>query len=168
MYGMWLRVTPAELEHGKADLDWLREQADAVVEAEEETEVAGPGRVYCTDKTWHALDHLLSRRDFPVMLVLGDEDFVDDPEDPDADWGYGAPRYLTPDQVRIAAEALAPLTEADLIDGVDQAELTEAEIYPTIWDRPDELRWAVSHLPEVKTYFAAAAAAGDAVICWIT
>jgi len=58
--------------------------------------------------------------------------------------------------------------EADLIDGVDQAELTEAEIYPTVWDRPHQLRWVVSDLPEVKTYFAAAAAARDAVICWIT
>ncbi|GIF72455.1 YfbM family protein [Asanoa siamensis] len=147
--GMWLRVTPAELDRGLRDVDWLRRHAESVVGDD----------VASTGTTWHALDHLLLRRDFPVRLVMGEECVADD-----VDWGYGPPYYLTPAQVRTAAEALAPLTEADLIDGVDPGELTEARIYPGRWT---DLSPAVSHLSEAKSFFAAAAAAGDAVVCWI-
>jgi hypothetical protein len=62
---------------------------------------------------------------------------------------------------------LAGLTEDALIAGVEAAELQQEQIYPTVWDRPDELPWAVCHLPEVQAYFDAAAKAGDAIVCWI-
>ncbi|GAA1896298.1 DUF1877 family protein [Asanoa iriomotensis] len=161
MYGMWLRVTPAELARGRDDLDWLQEHAEAIVEIDDDA------RWNSTDKTWHALDHLLRRRGFPVSIVLGEECFVDDEEDTDVDWGYGPPRYLTPEQVRAAAEALAALTEADLIEGVDVADLAKAEIYPSVWDDPAELPWAAHALPSAQTLFAEAAKDGDAIICWI-
>jgi hypothetical protein len=168
MYGQWLRVSPAELARARGDLDWAREQAEEVAETEYSY---GDGRdlpdlrSYSTDKTWHALDYLLTRKGFPVSIVFGEEAFVDDEDT--ADWGYGPPRYLTPQQVARAATALAEVTEEQLLDGVDQAELHRAGIYPAIWDRPDELPWSVCHLADARTYFAAAAAAGDAVICWI-
>ena len=57
--------------------------------------------------------------------------------------------------------------EDDLLAGVDQADLVREGIYPAVWDRPDQLPWVVRHLPYVRAYFTAAAAAGDAVVCWI-
>jgi hypothetical protein len=169
MYGEWLRVTPADLERAKGDLAWLQDRAEEISETEyDDGRDVARCRSFSTDKTWHALDYLLDRHGFPVSIVFGEEAFVDDPEDPAADWGYGPPRYLTPERVQAAATALAPLTGEDLIAGVDQADLHRDGVYPSIWDRPDELPWAVCHVPDVKVYFEAAAKAGDAVVCWIS
>jgi hypothetical protein len=166
--GNWLRVTPAELARAKDDLDWAYAFA---------RDLSGdPDRTYHTDKDWHALGFLLHRRGFSVPIVSGAEMFVDESvgkiEDEhgvfrwEVDWGYRPPRYLTPDQVAAAAAELADLTEDDLIRGVDEAELVDAEIYPDIRD-PDELLSAAHHLPYVRQFFALAANAGDAVICWL-
>jgi hypothetical protein len=171
MYGEWLRVTPDELERAKADLDWAEELAEQIAETEygrDDGSDLPDRRNFGTDKTWHALDYLLTRKGFPISIVFGEESFVDDEDEADVDWGYGPPRYLTAEQVRAAAEALASVTEEALLDGVDAADLVAEEIYPNVWDRPGELPWAVGELPNVKTYFAAAAKAGDAIICWIS
>lgn len=175
MYGEWLRVSVAELDRAKVDLPWAHGLALRVEESEhppgqhlDPPDVAGV-RSFGTDKTWHALAYLLARREFPVSIIYGEESFVDDPDDPEADWGYGPPSYLTPDQVRRASEALADLTEEDLLDGVNSDELQREKIYPEVWDRgPEELQWSVCHLPWVKVYFQAAAQSGDAIICWIS
>lgn len=168
MYGEWLRVTPAQLARAKGDLAWAFDLAEQAGDDEGEREPAvAERRSFGTDKTWHALEYLLERGGFPVSIIFGEETFVDDPEDPDADWGYGAPQYLTPERVRQAAVALAALTEEALLGGVEQAELEREQIYPMVWDRPDELSWAISYLPDIKAYFAAAATSGDALICWI-
>jgi hypothetical protein len=160
-------VTPAELARAKDDLNWASELADDAMENEDV-------RLLGTDKAWQAFDFLLERRGFGVPIVHGAEPFVDSPngdddeylEDPEVDWGYGPPRYLTPEQVAAAAAELADLTEDDLVRGVDQAELKRAEIYPDIWDRPNKLGWVTHHLPYATEFFATAAKNGDAVICW--
>jgi hypothetical protein len=85
----------------------------------------------------------------------------------DHDWGYGPPRYLTPEQVAQAAAALAELSGDDLVRGVDPAELEHAEIYPSGWDRPGVLDRANRHVPAVQAYFTEAARNGDAMICWL-
>jgi hypothetical protein len=168
MYGEWLRLTRAELERALADLEWVRQLIDRLDEADtgDDKNIAERRR-FGSDKTWHALDYLLTRRGFPISIIYGEKSFVDDPDDADADWGYGPPQYLTAAQVRQAADALAGLTEEQLLDGVQQLDLERADIYPAIWDRPDELAWAVCYLPDARTYFEAAAKAGDAIICWI-
>ncbi|HCT79751.1 MAG TPA: DUF1877 domain-containing protein [Micromonosporaceae bacterium] len=172
MYGQWLRVSSAELEHAKADLDWAEDFAESVAEAEyqyEDNRDLPDRRSYGTDKAWHALDYLLQRKGFPVAIIFGEERFTDDDvDDTEADWGYGAPGYLTPVQVRQAAAALAELTREALLEGVDPAELQREEIYPAVWDRPGELEWPVGFLPDIKTYFNAAAAKDEAIICWIS
>ncbi|MEH1163959.1 YfbM family protein [Micromonospora sp. CPCC 205539] len=170
MNGNWLRVTAADLARAKDDLDWAHEMAQTAVDDEGD-------RWHCTGKTWHGLDFLLERYGFAVPIVWGAEAFVeshydDDDDDDDesldtADWGYGPPRYLTPEQVTAAAASLADLTEEDLLRGVDPGELTRAEVYPDVWDRADQLTWAVHHLLDAKQFFASAATSGDAVICWL-
>lgn len=170
MNGNWLRVTPAELARAKDDLDWAYSLVQAAMDAEDE-------RLSGTGKAWHAFDFLLQRRGIDPEIVYGAEAFVDTPDvEPDDDeyveefahdWGYGPPRYLTPDQVSSASAVLATLTEQDLSDGVDQAELDRAEVYPMIWDRPDQLGWVTHNLPYAQQFFTAAAREGDAVICWL-
>jgi hypothetical protein len=167
MYGNWLRVSPAELARAKDDLAWA---ATFVQEALDRTD----GRASGTGMDWHALDFLLERHGFPVEIIWGEESFVDDEDTDDFDvveiendWGYGPPRYLTPEQVAAGAAALAELDGADLIRGVDQAELHRAEIYPPVWEMPGELERVVSRLPAVLDYFTQAAKNGEGVICWL-
>lgn len=172
MYGEYLRVTPDELARSIADPAWGRRLADSVIEAEFAEEPAEP-RNYGTDKSWHGLQYLLQRAGFPLDIVTGEQSFVDDLEnwdelaDSKIDWGAGPPGYLTPEQVKLAAELLARTPFEKLIEGVEPAELTREHIYPQVWDRPGELEQLGHHYDYLPTYFAAAARAGDAVICWI-
>ncbi|MEU5566843.1 DUF1877 family protein [Micromonospora musae] len=173
MNGNWLRVSPDELERARTDLDWAHQIATAAQDDDSE-------RWTATDKAWNGLDFLLDRLGFDVPLVLGAESFVELPDvEPDSeemfdflenledDWGYGPPSYLTPGQVAAAAAQLAGLTEDDLIRGVDPQELNRAEVYPGGWERPGELERVAHYLPDVRSFFAAAAKDGDAVICWL-
>ncbi|MEV4692757.1 DUF1877 family protein [Micromonospora echinospora] len=171
MNGNWLRVTPDELARARADHDWAYESARAAADAEDV-------RYGGTGKAWQALEFLLERHGVTVPVVTGGDLLVPLPDAPpeggdwaeflDAyDWGYGPPCHLTPEQVAQAATALAGITEEDLVRGVDPAELTAAGIYPLIWDRDGELSWVTHHLPYAREFFAAAAGAGDAVICWL-
>jgi hypothetical protein len=92
-YGEWLRVSPAELERAKADLDWAYELAQQTAEGKYGNDLT-ERRSFSTDKAWHALSYLLDRAKFPVSIIYGEEWFVEDLEDPEADWGNGAPCYL--------------------------------------------------------------------------
>ncbi|WP_433233549.1 DUF1877 family protein [Micromonospora sp. CA-248260] len=170
MNGNWMRVSPAELARAKDDLDWAYDLVRAAMDGEDD-------RIGGTGKAWHAFDFLLDRLGIELPIVVGAETFVETPEaDPNDDeyvedlahdWGYGSPRYLTAEQVAAADALLGALTEQDLSRGVDQAELERADIYPMVWDRPDQLSWVTHHLPYAQRFFAAAATDGDAVICWL-
>ena len=163
MNGNWLRVSPDELERARTELDWAYELAMAEREGDSE-------RWTGTDKAWNGLDFLLDRLGFETSLVLGAESFVEGPdaepdsqemfdflEELDDDWGYGPPSYLTPAQVTAAASRLATLSADDLVRDVDPAELNQAEIYPGNWEKPGELLWVAHYLPDVQSFFAAAA-----------
>jgi hypothetical protein len=160
MYGEWLRVTPDELTEVGTDLTASYQR---VMEMDEREPGSAKGRRFGSDKTWHALQYLLRRRDFPVDIVEGEHRFESTTE-----WGYGPPMYLTPAEVRDAAAALAGLSPGDVLAGVDASDLVANDIYPSVWDRPGELDWAVCYLPDTAAFFEAAATAGDAVICWIS
>ncbi|MEU7614606.1 DUF1877 family protein [Micromonospora rifamycinica] len=173
MNGNWLRVSPDELERARTDLGWAYDLATTERDGNSE-------RWTATGKAWNGLDFLLDRLDFEIPLVLGTNGFVELPDvEPDSDemfdfledladdWGYGPPSYLAPVQVASAASRLAALTEDDLIGDVDPQELSRAGVYPGTWERPGELAWVAHYLPDVRSFFAAAAKNGDAVICWL-
>ena len=164
MIGEYARLTPAELERAVRDPDWAREFIGELAEAEADD---GPGmssaRCFATEKAWHALDFLLRRLVFPVDVVFGEEDIhgADD-------WGYGPPRYLTPERVRVAAEALAAIPAEDLVGGVTPDDLAHAEIYPDIiWVGDESLDFVTSHYQALVPFFQAAARDGHAMVIWI-
>ncbi len=174
MNGNWLRVSPAELERATSDPDRAYDLAEEARNGEH------PGRWAGTGEAWNGLDFLLHRLGFDVPVIFGAESFVvlpdvepDSPEmaaflaDSGVDWGYGPPAYLTPEQVAAAAAQFAGLTEADLIRDADPAELDRADCNPGGWTEPGRLEWVARHLPDARQFFAAAAADGDAVICWL-
>jgi hypothetical protein len=150
MIGSYLRVTPDELKNAIADEGWLFARLDE----------SGGGRSLDVDKAWHAIGFLLERVDFPVNVVFDGEAFG-------ADNGYGQPRYLTPERVRTASEALAKTSFDELLIGVEPSDLTRAEVYPGIWDEPDSLDYVRAHYEPLVDFFASATLDGDAVLLWL-
>ncbi|MFJ9825711.1 YfbM family protein [Streptomyces sp. NPDC101160] len=164
MIGEYARLTSAELDRAIHDPDWAREFVDEVIEAELDSRPkVSDARCHDVDKAWHALDFLLRRINFPVDIVHGEEEI------PGAeDWGYGPPRFLSPERVRVAAETLAATPHEALVEGVRPAELAEAEIYPTVvWERGESLDYVTSHYQALVPFFRAAADAGDAMLIWL-
>ncbi|POX42989.1 DUF1877 domain-containing protein [Streptomyces sp. Ru72] len=165
MIGEHLRVTTAELDRAIKDPDWALAFVEEVQDAEEETEPApAEARHFSTYKTWDLLRFLLARAEFPVNVIHGEESFA---EDEDEDWGYGPPRYLRPERVRLAAEALRATSYDQLVSGVDPAELTSAEVYPLGWSEPGSLEWGRPWFDGLTQFFEAAARADDAILVWL-
>ncbi|MFF4861653.1 YfbM family protein [Streptomyces sp. NPDC002405] len=169
MIGEYLRVTAAELDRVIQDPDWALDFVAEVQDAEEESEPApAEARHFSTYKTWDMLGFLLERAEFSVDVIHGEEPFAED-----EDWGYGPPRYLRPERVRLAGEALRATTYTQLISGVDPAELTNAEVYPLAgayplgWSEPGVLEWARHWYDGLTQFFEAAARANDAVLVWL-
>ncbi|MFJ3797897.1 YfbM family protein [Streptomyces sp. NPDC090088] len=163
MIGEYLRVTAAELDRAVQDPDWALDFVEQVQDAEEETEPApAEARHFSTYKTWDMLRYLLARAEFPVNVIHGEVLFADD-----EDWGYGPPRYLLPERVRLAAEALRATGYGRLISGVDPAELTSAEVYPLGWSEPGVLEWGRPWYDGLTQFFEAAAKAEDAMLVWL-
>ncbi|MFE5207765.1 YfbM family protein [Streptomyces sp. NPDC056600] len=161
MIGEYARLSPGELERAVREPKWAMGLVDTPVAQEPD---AGPGsRRHDVDKTWQALGFLLDRVSFPVDVVLGDEVL------PGAeDWGYGPPRLIRPERVRVAAEAFDRIPPASLADGVGPADLAAADIYPhVVWERGESLDWVTGHYAALGEFFRAAARAGDAVLVWI-
>jgi hypothetical protein len=163
MIGEYLRVTAAELDRAIRDPDWAFDFVEEVQDAEEETEPApAKARHFSTYKTWDMLRFLLARAEFPVNVINGEEPFAED-----EDWGYGPPRYLRPERVQLAAEVLRATSYAELISGVDPAELSSAEVYPFGWSEPGALEWGRPWYDGLTQFFEAAARADDAMLVWL-
>ncbi|MEV5972299.1 YfbM family protein [Streptomyces sp. NPDC051921] len=162
MNGEYLRVTPAELDRALEDPEWAWDLVEETQDARAEEEPApAEARHFTTHQTWHLLGFLLQRSGFPVDIVHGEESLGTD------DWGYGPPRYLTPERVQLAAETLHRTSYDQLIQGVHPSDLTKAEIYPQIWDSPASLEWAGDLFTLLTEFFRGAASAGHAMLMWI-
>ncbi|MFE5325463.1 YfbM family protein [Embleya sp. NPDC056575] len=162
MNGEYLRVTREELNRAVENPDWALEIADKVRDAQEENEPApADARHFTTHRTWDLLSFLLRRAAFPVDIVFGEEPLTED------DWGYGPPRYLTAERVRLAADTLHRMTYDQLIDGVDPSEPAEAGTYPQIPDSPTSLEWARDLFTPLTSFFGAAASDDHGMLIWI-
>ncbi|MEE1931280.1 DUF1877 family protein [Streptomyces sp. TRM 70351] len=58
-------------------------------------------------------------------------------------------------------------TYDQLIQGVDPSELTEAEVYPQVWDSPTSLEWARDLFAPLTDFFQGAACTGHAMLIWL-
>lgn len=91
------------------------------------------------DKTWHILHYLMGNGDeyqdlaFPRGFLL----FPEAESVGDIDIGYGPAELYSPDQVRRIADFTDSLDPAEMKRRLNPAELSEAEIYPAIWNSSD-------------------------------
>ncbi|MGX7757418.1 YfbM family protein [Streptomyces angustmyceticus] len=164
MIGAYARVTPAELHRALDDPEWALELVGGRMEAEaQECPRPAPARCLDVDTAWDALGFLLRRAAFPVDIVHGEE-----PVPGADDWGYGPPRYLTPERVRTAAGALAEISGERLTSGVAPGDLAAAEVYPAIvWERGMPLDFVSEHYELLRPFFRAAADEGDGMLMWL-
>lgn len=125
------------------------------------------GEILELQKAWHGLHFLLtgdpSKGEPPLSVaVLGDREIGEDLA------GYGAARLNSPEQVKQIFDALAALSDDDIIGNYDGERMIEQSIYPGGWisdsSWKEELRRSSSRL---RAFYKRAAAAGDATLSWI-
>ncbi|MDF8263283.1 YfbM family protein [Luteipulveratus flavus] len=126
-----------------------------------------PPAVVDLDKAWHALHWLLAGDDAPTDDVLADA--IMGGVGVGEDTGYGPARVLEADRVAEVAAALAPIDVPWLRARYDPQRLSEAEIYPDIWDEDDVFEeYLAFHFTLLKALYAHAAERRCAVVQAIT
>lgn len=128
---------------------------------------APQGEVLNLHKSWQGLHYLVAQDPWegtpPLRhAVLGDVEVFGDLA------GYGPAKVNAPETVRQIAEALAALSDADLMRQFDGKRMEELKIYPGGWasDRSWEKELA-QNLARLREFYRRAAAAGDGTISWI-
>lgn len=136
---------------------------------EEPSEDFGPFVDVDVDKAWHGIHFLLTGTAWE-----GDEplDFIAKGGQPigDEDVGYGPARGYTPEQVGRLATTLAALSDEQLRGRYNPRAMEAAEIYPNIWKREGDegLEYLLGYFHELRDFIAAGAAAGEALIVFMS
>lgn len=164
MEALYVRLTPTELTTALVDPHWafdLTQDLLADTPPDDANGMTPPGRALSLHKAWHGIKYLLDAAGAPVDVVLGGTPLSAD------DWGYGPPRYLTPDQVGEAAAFTVSTPWERIAASYDAARMLDAEIYPEAWDDPTELDWLHEWYEPLPSFLAAAARNGDALLLWL-
>jgi uncharacterized protein DUF1877 len=114
------------------------------------------------DMAWAGLAFLLAKLDAPVDIIGGGAALTT------REWGHGAPRLLTADEVATAAAFLDETPFARLAAIFDPAELTAAEVYPDLWAESWALEYLEDSYTDLTGLFRTAAAAGESVLIWMS
>jgi uncharacterized protein DUF1877 len=116
------------------------------------------------EKAWHGLHFLLTgsawAAEWPLGFLLQGGEPVGD------DLGYGPARLLQPEAVSELDAALSGVSDDELWSRFDPDRMEEEQIYPGIWDEPeDDLRDEyLGYFHELKRLVHEAAARGMAVL----
>jgi Domain of unknown function (DUF1877) len=116
------------------------------------------------DKEWHGIHYLLTGEPWPVDHPLGRVIFgADDIGD---NLGYGPARTLTVEQVLQIATQLSQTTAEDLRGRYDVGAMTEAMIYPEVWQREGTaaLDWLLVGYQRLVRFYTEASSKGYAVV----
>ncbi|TVT40475.1 DUF1877 family protein [Hymenobacter setariae] len=136
--------------------------------SEDELPEEAQGESLDLDKAWHGLHYLLTGTawggEAPLnSLLLGGEQVGNEEEH---DVGYGPARILLPPQVAAFAQALATVSQSEISKRFNPLEMTNFDIYPSVWNREDEELedWMQDSLVELKGFLQRAVAKKQAVI----
>jgi len=119
------------------------------------------------DKSWHAIHFLLTgsvwEGEPPLNFIIGGGTSIED-----SDGGYGEARFFRKAEVAAISSSLAAISVESLLARYDGKALTAADIYPSIWARPDEqeenLNYIRENYSELQTYLAGLVDRGSAMI----
>jgi hypothetical protein len=141
------------------------QQAGQLADDPSSIETIEPARSVNLEKAWHGLHYLLTGDPWGGDPPL---DFIATGGEPigDADLGYGPARLLAAKDVRVLAESLAHISDQELWSRFDADDMNVQEIYPMIWDEPeDDLRDEyLMYFRELKAFVAQAANDGLALV----
>jgi len=119
------------------------------------------------DKAWHGIHYLLSGDAWggepPLAnVVLGGTAIGDDV-------GYGPAKYLTAGEVQATADALNEITPDSLRSRYIASDLIKNEIYPDIWDDPedDAVGYLASWYEALRDYYIDAANKRNAMLKYL-
>ncbi len=86
------------------------------------------------EKSWHGLHYLLTGDAWegqgPLAFLLAGGEHLDGDEE--------APRWFTPEETSKIHQALSGISDEALWSRFDRDELERLEIYPGIWDEPED------------------------------
>jgi hypothetical protein len=121
-----------------------------------------PAKSISLDKAWHGLHYLLCGAAEPVPGALGQA--VLGGTEIGEDLGYGPARYFTPAETKEVALALQePALEQTLHARFNPAVMEQHGLYPGGWDQEGD-DWLIDAFRDLRDFYAAASAAGNAVI----
>lgn len=117
------------------------------------------------DKAWHAIHFLLTgsawQGDFPLNFILSGGRVLQTSDEE-------SERYFSPAEVSSINQALSHVTNEDLLNRYDAKKMTEADLYPSIWARPNEQEANRSYIAEnftsLKEFLIAQASRGKGMI----
>jgi uncharacterized protein DUF1877 len=144
------RISPADLDRGYDDPEWLMDHLMAV-------DTTGEPDGYL-DKAWAGLQFLLDAEGIDIDLRGGTYDFIGDDGDLVA-WSEHS--------VEEAAKILRATPFDRLARHFDPAEMTRQDIYPGIWQRDDALDYLRHAYRVLVEFFDAAAQARSAAVMQI-
>lgn len=148
----------------QAELDALYQDPGAVPDCLYRTRADEAADI---EKAWHAIHFMLTGQlyggDGPLaQAVLGGVPIGDE------DVGYGPARGLSAADVKEVATALELLSKSDLRAKFNTEALSEAEIYPEIWDEGDDaFDYVFDNFLELQRFYQDAAAKDMAAILFI-
>ncbi|MGB0749112.1 MAG: YfbM family protein [Magnetospiraceae bacterium] len=157
MIANYLAVSAQELQALVADPS----RVEAVLFEEREEDIVD------LDKAWQGLHFTLTgslaESDAPLaQAIMGGAPLGED------DYGYGPPRYLTPDQVARTAHALDAYNEQSFRESVDLAALAANHVYPEIWQEGDTATdYLVEYFETLKYLFRDARREGQGLILYL-
>jgi hypothetical protein len=158
MIGSYRQISPQQLEELKRNPDGM----EALLSAE-----ATPDDMAMdVDKAWNGLHYVLTgtaEGGQPPLsqAVLGGTEIG-------GDVGYGPARFLTPEQVRQVAQALAGLDEAALRAKYNPAAMKQAGVYPEeIWEDAESFDYLLENFASLSIFFQDASARGNAVLFYL-
>jgi hypothetical protein len=115
------------------------------------------------EKAWHGLHYLLTGEVWQghgplAFLMAGGEQLGDDEESP--------ARWFTPNETVQIHEALSNVSDNELWSRFDAEEMENQQIYPGIWDEPEEdlKEEYLTYFHELKQVVAAAVQSGQGLL----
>jgi hypothetical protein len=122
------------------------------------------------EKAWAGILFLLTGKNIndlthPLARVLFSENLIDE----DQDLGYGPANYLTPKEVSELNAQISSISSEDLKQNFNPKQMTELEIYPTIWDEGDDaFDYLNQYFKIMQETYSDAAKNGEAIITFIS
>jgi len=148
------------------------EEFDEVEYLDEPSPVDDPERLFDLTNSGMAVHYLLTGEIMPSVsnippplfyVVMGGTPISDE------DVGYGPPRYLTPEQVKEAADALSKLAPEYLRGGFDVAAYSAGGGYPSMrstgWE-PEDIEPLLDEYSSLRNFFLGTVERGDALLLW--